>query len=316
MEVRFHNLSISADIVVKDETQLKAELPSLLNVIKMEVLRLSAKNRVVKKQILRDLNGVLKPGTMTVVLGQPGSGKSAFMKYLSGRFPITNNISTEGDVTFNGKEQRELRANLPQIVSYVDQHDNHYSTLTVKETLEFAHDCTYAIIRQFGLENCQNTVLGDAMLRGVSGGERKRVTTGEMMFGSQPVLMMDEISTGLDSATTFDVISTQRNLAKELNKTVVISLLQPSPQVFNLFDDVLLLNDGYVMYHGPCAEVMNYFEDLGFKCPRSRDVADFLMDLGTDKQRPYEVGAVPRTASEFAQRFTLSSIHSRAMQML
>ncbi|KAK1941901.1 ABC transporter G family member 31 [Phytophthora citrophthora] len=330
MQVRFENLSVSADIVVKDETQLKVELPSLSNVVKMGVLQLSAKNHVAKKQILRDLNGVLKPGTVTLVLGQPGSGKSAFMKYLSGRFPMTNSISTEGNVTYNGKVQRGLRNKLPQIVSYVDQHDNHYPTLTVKETLEFAHDCTSAkpskrdeygghpdvVIRQLGLENCQNTVLGDAMLRGVSGGECKRVTTGEMAFGKQPVFMMDEISTGLDSATTFDVISTQRSLAKVSNKTVVISLLQPSPQVFNLFDNVLLLNDGYAMYHGPRTEVMNYFEDLGFKCPQSRDVADFLMDLGTDKQRLYEVGAVPRTASEFAQRFTLSSFHSRAIRML
>ncbi|KAF1793108.1 P-loop containing nucleoside triphosphate hydrolase [Phytophthora cactorum] len=126
-------------------------------------------------------------------------------------------------------------------------------------------------IRQLGLENCQNTVLGDAMLRGVSGGERKRVTTGEMAFGNQPVLMMDEISTGLDSAATFDIVSTQYNLAKSLGKTVVISLLQPSPEVFELFDDVLLLNDGYVLYHGPRSEVLSYFEDLGFKCPPSRD---------------------------------------------
>ncbi|KAL3663581.1 hypothetical protein V7S43_011468 [Phytophthora oleae] len=282
MEVRFENLSISADIVVKDETQLKTELPSLSNVVKMEVLRLSAKNHAVKKQILRNLSGVLTPGTMTLVLGQPGSGKSAFMKYLSGRFPMTNNISTEGNVTYNGKDHRGLRSKLPQFVSYVDQRDNHYPTLTVKETFEFAHDCTGAkpskwdehcgtvesrpdiIIRQLGLENCQNTVVGDAVLRGVSGGEHKRVTTGEMAFGNQPMLMMDEVSTGLDSATTFDVISTQRNLAKEFNKTVVISLLQPSPQVFDLFDGVLLLKDGYVMYHGPRAEVVNYFEDLGF----------------------------------------------------
>ncbi|KAF1792156.1 P-loop containing nucleoside triphosphate hydrolase [Phytophthora cactorum] len=93
------------------------------------------------------------------------------------------------------------------------------------------------------------------MLRGVSGGERKRVTTGEMAFGNQPVLMMDEISTGLDSAATFDIVSTQYNLAKSLGKTVVISLLQPSPEVFELFDDVLLLNDGVELLRGSRLQV-------------------------------------------------------------
>ncbi|KAG3110524.1 hypothetical protein C6341_g27899 [Phytophthora cactorum] len=127
------------------------------------------------------------------------------------------------------------------------------------------------------------------MLRGVSGGERKRVTTGELSFGNKYVMMMDEISTGLDSAATFDIITTQRSLAKKFHKTVVISLLQPSPEVFALFDDVMILNGGHLMYHGPCKEALGYFETLGFKCPPSRDVADFLLDIGTNKQYQYEV---------------------------
>ncbi|KAE8986285.1 hypothetical protein PR002_g22399 [Phytophthora rubi] len=167
------------------------------------------------------------------------------------------------------------------------------------------------VIRQLGLENCQDTVVGDAMLRGVSGGERKRVTTGEMAFGNKLVLLMDEISTGLDSATTFDIISTQRSLAKAFGKTVVISLLQSPPEVFALFDDVMLLNDGFVMYHGPRTEVLSYFEALGFNCPPHRDVADFLVDLGTSKQCQYEVKDAPRSASEFAKAFECSEIYER-----
>ncbi|KAG3055877.1 hypothetical protein PI124_g23507 [Phytophthora idaei] len=154
------------------------------------------------------------------------------------------------------------------------------------------------------------------MLRGVSGGERKRVTTGEMMFGNKFVLLMDEISTGLDSAATFDIISTQRSLTKTLNKTVAISLLQPSPEVFALFDDVILMNDGYVVYHGPRSESLNYFESLGFKCPVNRDVADFLLDLGTNKQQQYEVGPCPSSASEFADAFENSSIRDHMMSEL
>ncbi|KAI9994229.1 hypothetical protein PInf_016797 [Phytophthora infestans] len=269
---------------------------------------------------------------MTLVLGQPGSGKSTFMKILSGCFPVKSNITVEGGMTLNGIPQDEIRATLPQLVSYVDQQDKHYPTLTVQETLEFAHDChggelskreqqhgtidTAQAIRQLGLGSCQSTVLGDAMLRGVSGGERKRVTMGEMAFGNEPVVMLDEISTGLDSAATFDIISTQHELANTFGKTVVISLLQPSPEVLELFDDVMLLNDGYVLYHGPRSEVLTYFEAFGFKCPDSRDVADFLLDLGTDKQHQYEVEAAPRKPSEFARHFERSRVHAQMLDTL
>ncbi|KAG1708964.1 hypothetical protein DVH05_022596 [Phytophthora capsici] len=325
VEVRFENVCLSATLVVKDEDQVQIELPTIFNVIKQSARRLGAKRHVVQKNILRNVSGVFKPGTMTLVLGQPGSGKSSLMKLLSGRFPAGRNVSVEGDVTFNGLPLEMLEKRLPQLVAYVPQNDKHLPTLTVKETLEFSHACNGTerseihpdtLIRQLGLENCQDTVVGDAMLRGVSGGERKRVTTGEMLFGNNLVLFMDEISTGLDSATTFDIISTQRNVAKTSNKTVVISLLQPSPEVFELFDDVLLLNDGYVMYHGLCSEAQGYFESMGFKCPPSRDVADFLMDLSTAKQHQYETGPVPKFASQFAAEFDKSDTHKRMLQDL
>eukprot|EP00644_Phytophthora_capsici_P006577 jgi/Phyca11/118676/e_gw1.36.567.1 len=154
------------------------------------------------------------------------------MKLLSGRFPKTKNVTIEGEVTYNGTLASDLGNRLPQLVSYVPQRDKHYPALTVKETLEFAHstfgggfssntnDFVHGtieeneealqsdqilsenypdvVIQQLGLDNCQNTIVGDAMLRGVSGGERKRVTTGEMAFGDKYVMLMDEISTGLD----------------------------------------------------------------------------------------------------------------------
>ncbi|KAL4118769.1 hypothetical protein PRIC2_011091 [Phytophthora ramorum] len=356
MEVRFKDVSISADITVKDETDVQAELPTLTNELMKSFRGLGAKKHTVKKQILKNVSGVFKPGTITLVLGQPGSGKSSLMKLLSGRFPDGKNLTKEGEVTYNGAPANELLRRLPQFVSYVTQRDKHYPSLSVKETLEFAHACCGGgfserdaqhfaggtpeenkaaldaatamfkhypdiVIQQLGLDNCQNTIVGDAMTRGVSGGERKRVTTGEMEFGNKYVMMMDEISTGLDSAATFDIITTQRSIAKQFRKTVVISLLQPSPEVFDLFDDVVILNEGHVMYHGPRAEALSYFESLGFKCPPRRDVADFLLDLGTDKQAQYEVSSIPssnipRSASQYADVFTRSAIYDRMMKDL
>ncbi|POM57540.1 ABC Superfamily, partial [Phytophthora palmivora] len=342
--------------MVKDEANAKTQLPTLINVLKSSYDEIRSSKHVVKKQVLRNINGVFKPGTITLVLGQPGSGKSSLMKLLSGRFPSQKNVTVEGEVTYNGTSAATLGNRLPQFLSYVNQRDKHYPSLTVKETLEFAHACcggglpardeqhftngtpeeNFAaleaaramfkhypdiVIQQLGLDNCQNTIVGDAMTRGVSGGERKRVTTGEMEFGNKYVMMMDEISTGLDSAATFDIITTQRSIAKKFRKTVVISLLQPSPEVFELFDDVVILNEGHVMYHGPRAEALGYFENLGFKCPPRRDVADFLLDLGTDKQGQYEVDSIasnviPRTASQYADVFTRSRIYGNMMDDL
>ncbi|KAG7389304.1 hypothetical protein PHYPSEUDO_010639 [Phytophthora pseudosyringae] len=350
VEIRFDEVSISADITVKDTTKAKTELPTIANVIRLSAAELTAKTHVVKKQILHKASGVVKAGTMTLVLGQPGSGKSSLLKLLSGRLSRAKGVKVEGQVTYSGAPQEELFKRLPQFVSYVSQYDNHVPILTVKETLEFAHACnggslpkndeSFAsgtpeentaalkaaqalyqnypdvIIQQLGLGNCQDTIVGDAMLRGVSGGERKRVTMGEMAFGRNYVAMLDEISTGLDSAATFDIISTQRNLTQTFHKTMVISLLQPSPEVFALFDDVLLLNEGFVMYHGPRSQVLGYFESLGFKCPPRRDVADFLLDLGTDKQHQYEVGTAPRSAQQYAEIFERSGIHREMLEDL
>ncbi|OWZ18175.1 ABC transporter [Phytophthora megakarya] len=350
MEVCFKEVSISADIAVRDKNNVKTALPTLPNEVIKAVRSVIANKHTVRKEILTNVSGVFKPGTITLLLGQPGSGKSALMKLLSGRFPEGKNITFEGEVSYNGTPAADLRKRLPQLVSYVPQRDEHYALLTAKETLEFAHACCGGdlakywetqfvhgtpeenadalkvvqamyqhypdlVIQQLGLEICQNTVVGDEMLRGVSGGERKRVTTGEMEFGNTYVKMMDEISTGLDSAATFDIITMQRSIAKKFHKTVVISLLQPSPEVFALFDNVMILNEGRVMYHGPRESALSYFEGLGLKRPPYRDVADFLMDLGTNKQYQYEVGSgVPRSAREFAAAFEYSPIYTRVLK--
>ncbi|RLN87469.1 hypothetical protein BBJ28_00016886 [Nothophytophthora sp. Chile5] len=353
MDVRFSNLSVTADIVVVDDPGVKHELPTLPNTMKKAFV--GPKKRTVHKEILKDISGVFAPGKITLLLGQPGSGKSSLLKMLSGRFPIEKNITVEGNISFNNVPRETIIKRLPQFVAYVNQRDKHFPTLTAKETLEFAHKfcggelskrgeemlskgspqenlealeaakAIFAhfpeiIIEQLGLQNCQDTIVGDAMTRGISGGERKRVTTGEMEFGMKYVTLMDEISTGLDSAATYDIINTQRSVAQKLRKTVVIALLQPSPEVFALFDDVMILNEGQLMYHGPCSRVEHFFESLGFSCPPERDIADYLLDLGTPEQYRYHNPQYPmkqpRRASEFAEAFRRSTIHREMLDEL
>lgn len=163
-------------------------------------------------------------------------------------------------------------------------------------------------LRMLGLDICADTVLGDEMRRGVSGGQKKRVTTGEMIVGPMKVLFMDEISTGLDSSTTFNIVKSLRRFTHELSATVLISLLQPAPETFNLFDDVLLLSEGQVVYHGPIQHVAEFFEQCGFKSPDRKGIADFLQEVTSrkdqeqywmDKRKPYRYVPVKRFVEEF-----------------
>lgn len=106
----------------------------------------------------------------------------------------------------------------------------------------------FITLHVLGLQNVADTFVGDESLRGVSGGEKKRVTTAEILVGSQWAIFMDEISTGLDSATTFSVSRSLRDACHTLRRTIVVSLLQPAPEVMELFDDLLLLTDGKLIY--------------------------------------------------------------------
>ncbi|PON71212.1 ABC type transporter protein [Trema orientale] len=141
------------------------------------------------------------------------------------------------------------------------------------------------VLKILGLEVCANTIIGDEITRGISGGQRKRVTTGEMLVGPTGVLFMDEISTGLDSSTTYQIVNSLKQIVHILNETAVISLLQPAPETYNLFDDVILLSDGQIVYQGPRENVLDFFESMGFKCPERKGVADFLQEVTSKKDQ-------------------------------
>ncbi|KAL6909620.1 hypothetical protein ACP4OV_001901 [Aristida adscensionis] len=167
---------------------------------------------------------------------------------------------------------------------------------------------TDLMLKVLGLDICADIIIGDEMIRGISGGQKKRVTTGEMLTGPARALFMDEISTGLDSSSTFQIVKFIRQLVHVMNETVMISLLQPPPETYNLFDDVILLSEGYIVYHGPRENILEFFESAGFRCPERKGVADFLQEVTSKKdqqqywyldQEQYQYVSVP----EFAERF-------------
>ncbi|PWA74787.1 pleiotropic drug resistance protein 3 [Artemisia annua] len=144
---------------------------------------------------------------------------------------------------------------------------------------------TNYILKILGLDICADTMFGDAMRRGISGGQKKRLTTGEMIVGPTKALFMDEISNGLDSSTTYQIIACLQQLAHITDASVLISLLQPSPEAFDLFDDIMLMAEGMIVYHGPRSNILEYFEGLGFRCPERKGVADFLQEVVSRKDQ-------------------------------
>ncbi|KAA8541752.1 hypothetical protein F0562_022904 [Nyssa sinensis] len=163
-------------------------------------------------------------------------------------------------------------------------------------------------LRILGLDVCRDTIVGDEMQRGISGGQKKRVTTGEMIVGPTKTLFMDEISTGLDSSTTFQIVKCLQQIVHLTEATILMSLLQPAPETFDLFDDIILLSEGQIVYQGPREHILEFFESCGFKCPERKGTADFLQEVTsrkdqeqywTDRSKPYRYIRV----TEFVKRF-------------
>ncbi|KAE8693681.1 ABC transporter G family member 37 [Hibiscus syriacus] len=169
------------------------------------------------------------------------------------------------------------------------------------------------ILKILGLDICADTIVGDAMNRGISGGQKRRLTTGEMIVGPNKALFMDEISTGLDSSTTFQIVTCLQQLTHITEATLLVSLLQPAPETFDLFDDIILMAEGKIVYHGPRSYVQEFFEHCGFRCPERKGVADFLQEVLSEKDQaqywyrrdePYSFVSVDNFIDEFKKFHT------------
>ncbi|XP_062213879.1 ABC transporter G family member 48 isoform X2 [Phragmites australis] len=334
IEVRYEQLKVEADVVAAGRA-----LPTLWNAttnfLQGLIGRFGSNKRTIT--ILKHVSGILKPSRMTLLLGPPSSGKSTLMRALTGK--LDKNLKVSGSITYCGHPVSEF---YPERTSaFVSQYDVHNAEMTVRETLDFSRRClgigaryemlaelarrerdagikpdpeidafmkatavqghetnivTDATLKVLGLDICADIIIGDEMIRGISGGQKKRVTTGEMLTGPARALFMDEISTGLDSSSTFQIVKFIRQLVHVMNET------------YNLFDDIILLSEGYIVYHGPRENILEFFESAGFRCPERKGVADFLQEVTSKKdqqqywyldQEQYRYVSVP----EFAERF-------------
>ncbi|XP_057814737.2 ABC transporter G family member 22 [Cryptomeria japonica] len=239
----------------------------------------------VEKEILHGISGSVSPGEFLAMMGPSGSGKTTLLSLLGGR----NHQHMTGEVTYN---ELPFHKSLKRRIGFVTQDDVLYPHLTVSETLMYAallmlpKDLTKQqkierveqVIQDLRLERCRDTMVGSHFLRGVSGGERKRVCIGHELLMDPPLILLDEPTSGLDSTTALRTIQILKSIALK-GRTVVTTIHQPSSRVFHVFDKLILLSEGHLLYFGKASSSIDYFSCLGFNSQIAMNPADFLLDL-------------------------------------
>ncbi|KAK7055287.1 ABC-2 type transporter-domain-containing protein [Favolaschia claudopus] len=275
-----------------------------------------------KIQILRDFDGLVKSGEMLVVLGRPGSGCSTFLKTLSG---LTHGFTVEpsSDIQYQGIPADVMHREFRGEVIYNAETDVHFPHLTVGQTLLFAAKARvprtrvggvsrqkYAehmrdlVMTIFGLSHTLDTKVGNDFVRGVSGGERKRVSIAETTLSGSALTLWDNSSRGLDSATALSFIRTLRLSTQVTGSTAMVAIYQASQSIYDLFDKAIVLYEGRQIYFGPTEQAKEFWTSRGFVCAPRQTTADFLTSLSNPAERIVAPGfenRVPRTADEFAR---------------
>ncbi|NXY18186.1 ABCG2 protein, partial [Atrichornis clamosus] len=243
------------------------------------------KRKTVEKKILHNVYGIMKPG-LNAILGPTGSGKSSLLDVLAAR---KDPAGLSGEVLIDGIPQPP---NFKCISGYVVQDDVVMGTMTVRENLQFSaalrlpssisikekEERVTQIINELGLSKVADAKVGTELIRGVSGGERKRTNIGMELITEPPVLFLDEPTTGLDASTANAVLILLKKLSRR-GRTIIFSIHQPRYSIFKLFDSLTLLASGKVLYHGPAKHALEYFSSIGYECEPFNNPADFFLDI-------------------------------------
>lgn len=244
-----------------------------------------------EKQILKDVTGVVNPGQIMAIMGPSGAGKTTFLDILARknkRGVVQGNIYINGSLV-SDEEYRE-------VIGFVDQEDTMMATLTVYETilnsalLRLPADMTFRakdarvmeVMAQLGILQIKDQIIGtseDNGLRGISGGEKRRVGIACELVTSPSILFLDEPTSGLDSFNAYNVVECLVNLARNYRRTVVFTIHQPKSNIVALFDSLVLLAKGRCVYSGPFDKCQRYFDQQGYPCPQGFNIADYLVDL-------------------------------------
>ncbi|XP_004299924.1 PREDICTED: ABC transporter G family member 17-like [Fragaria vesca subsp. vesca] len=236
--------------------------------------------------LLHKITGFAPKGCITAVMGPSGAGKSTFLDGVAGRIASG---SLKGRVSLDGKEMS------PSIIkrtsAYIMQDDRLFPTLTVYETLMFAADFRLGpvttaekkqrvekLIQQLGLSSARNTYIGDEGTRGVSGGERRRVSIGVDIIHGPALLFLDEPTSGLDSTSAHSVIEKVHHIARS-GSTVILTIHQPSSRIQLLLDHMIILARGQLMYQGSPKDVTLHLGRMGRKVHKEESPIEYLIDV-------------------------------------
>ncbi|KAL4913022.1 ABC-2 type transporter-domain-containing protein [Aspergillus aurantiobrunneus] len=286
----------------------------------LRIPELLRQRRPPPRRILNGLDGLMRTGELLLVLGRPGAGCSTFLKTLCGE---TNglDIDSSSALYYNGVSHPRMMKEFKGEVAYNQEVDKHFPNLTVGQTLEFAAAArtpshrfrdmtrdeyvkyaTQVVMAVFGLSHTYNTKVGSNFVRGVSGGERKRVSIAEMALAATPFGAWDNSSRGLDSATALKFVQALRLLADLAGTAHAVAIYQASQNIYEVFDKVMLLYEGRQIYFGSTARAKEFFERQGWECPARQTTGDFLTSItNPQERRPRHgmAGAVPQTPEDF-----------------
>ncbi|KAI3851022.1 hypothetical protein MKX03_014447 [Papaver bracteatum] len=239
------------------------------------------------RALLQGLNGYAQPSEILAIMGPSGSGKSTLLDGLAGR--LASNKRQSGSIKVNGRIQTSaLRAS-----AYVTQNDALTTMLTVKESVYYSamlqlpqsmtsfekKDRAETTIREMGLQDSMNTRIGGWNNKGLSEGQKRRVNICIEILTRPKLLFLDEPTSGLDSATSCHLMDRIVKLTQQCGMTVIVSIHQPSSEVFDLFNNLCLLSSGKTVYFGPAFAAHEFFSLNGFPCPTMRNPSDHYLRI-------------------------------------
>lgn len=283
------------------------------------------------RDLISNFDGCVRPGELLLVLGRPGAGCSTFLKAFSNQRAGFQGVS--GSVTYGGEDADTMARLFRSEVIYNGEEDLHYATLSVQRTLKFAlrtrtpgkesrlegesradyvSEFLRVVSKLFWIEHTLGTKVGNEFIRGVSGGERKRVSIAEAMITKASVAAWDNSSKGLDASTAVEYVRSIRAMTNMANTSTAVSLYQAGESLYDLADKVLLIDGGKCLYFGPAEKAKQYFLDLGFECPERWTTADFLTSVTDQHERSVKKDwedRIPRSPEEFADAYRKSEAY-------
>jgi ABC-type multidrug transport system ATPase subunit len=279
------------------------------------------------RTLINKFSGCVRDGEMMLVLGRPGSGCSTFLKAISNNRDTYAEVT--GDVSYGGIPASKQKDMYRGEVVYNQEDDVHFATLNVWQTFIFAllnktkkkeqgnvPIVAEALMKMFGIEHTKYTLVGDEYTRGVSGGERKRVSIAETLASKSTVVAWDNSTRGLDASTALDYARSLRVMTDVSNRTTLVTLYQAGEGIYDVMDKVLVIDQGREIFQGPAKDAKQYFIDLGFHCPERQTTADFLTAVTDPVERKFREGyedSAPKTSEELERSFRSSSNYQKVI---